>query len=89
MVACYNRKSLPYNHETSFCRNIESIFIDIFLPKLKPILVGVLHNFLKERNICNTQDCYLQGDFNVDLLFGKNALEKTIFWLLQPDSSHS
>ena len=32
-VACYIRKSLSYNHKTSFCRNIESIFIDIFLPK--------------------------------------------------------
>ena len=42
-VACYTRKSLSYNHKTSFCRNNESIFKDIFLPKSKPILVGVLY----------------------------------------------
>ena len=44
--ACCIRKCLSYNHKTSFCRNIESIFIDIFLPKSKPILVGVLFNLL-------------------------------------------
>ena len=35
--ACYIKKSLSYNHKTSFYCNIESIFIDIFLPKSKPI----------------------------------------------------
>ena len=39
---CYIRKSLSYNHKTKFCFNIESIFIDIFLAKLKLILLGVL-----------------------------------------------
>ena len=86
-VACYIRKSLSYNHKTSFYRNIESIFIDIFLPKSKPILVGVLYrppekpdfikhlnNSLKESNISNTQECYLIGDFNVNLLSGNKML---------------
>ena len=39
----YIRKTLSCNHKTSFCRNIESIFIDIFLPKSKLILAGVLY----------------------------------------------
>ena len=86
-VACYIRKSLSYNHKTSFCRNIESIFIDIFLPKSKPILVGVLYrpsdkpdfiehlnNSLKESNISNTQECYLISDFNVNLLSGNDMI---------------
>ena len=86
-VACYIRKSLSYNHKTSFCRNIESIFIDIFLPKSKPILVGVLYrppdkpdfiehlnNSLKESNMSNTQVCYLIGGFNVNLLSGNKML---------------
>ena len=90
-VACY-----------IFCRNIESCFIDIFLLMSKSILVGVLYrppdkpdfmelrkNSLKESNISNTQECYLIGDFNVDLLSGnKMLLKKTIFWLLQLGSSH-
>ena len=37
------RKSPSYNHKTNFCRNTESILIDIFLPKSKPNLVGVLY----------------------------------------------
>ena len=92
-VACYIRKSLSYNHKTSFCRNNESIFIDIFSPKSKPILVGVLYrstdkadfiehlnNSLKESNISNTQEWYLIDDFNVNLLSGnKMLLKKTIF----------
>ena len=86
-VACYIRKSLSYNHKTSFCRNIESIFIDIFLSKSKPILVGVLYrpsdkpdfiehlnNSLKESNISNTQECYLISDFNVNLLSGNDMI---------------
>ena len=42
-VTCCIRRSLSYNHKSSFCCNIESIFTDIFLPKSKPILVGVLY----------------------------------------------
>ena len=66
-VSCYIRKSLSYNHKTNFCRNIESIFIGIFMQKSKPILEGVLYqspdkpdfkehfnNSLKESNIFNT-----------------------------------
>ena len=72
LVACYIRKSLSYNHEPSFPCNIENIFIDIFFPRSKPTLVGVLYrppekpdfkehlnNFLKENNISNFQECYL------------------------------
>ena len=88
-VACY-LGFLSYNHKTSFCRNIESILIDIFLPKSKPILLGVLYrtpdksdfiehlnNSLKESNTCNTRECFLIGDFNVNLMSGnKLVLEK-------------
>ena len=42
-VTCYIRKSLSYNHKSCFCLTTESIFIDISLPKSKPILVCVLH----------------------------------------------
>ena len=92
-AVCYVRKALSFNHKTIFYRNIESILTDIFLPKSKPILVGVLYrppdkpdfiehlnNSLKESNISNTQESYLIGDFNINLLSGKKMLLiKTIF----------
>ena len=91
-VACYIRKSLSYNHQTSFCRNIESIFIDIFLPKSKTIFVGVLYrppnkpdfiehlnNSLKESNISNIPECYLISDFNVNLSSG-NSHSEWCYW---------
>ena len=75
------------NYKSSLCPNIESIFIDIFLPKSKPISVGVLHRLsdkprlteyldysLKESNISNIQECYLIGDFNINLLSGNKML---------------
>ena len=42
-VACYIRRSLAYNYKNNFCKSTESIFVDIFLPKTKPILVGILY----------------------------------------------
>ena len=79
-VACYIRKSVSYNHKTSFCRGTESISIDIFLTKSKLILVGVLYrppnkpdfiehvkNYLKESHICKTKECYIIDDCNVNL----------------------
>ena len=66
-----------------------SIFINIFLSKSKPILVGVLYkppdksyftehlnNSLKESNISNIQQCYLIGEFNVNLSSGNKMLLK-------------
>ena len=43
LVACYVKKSSAYNYRDNFCKNTESIFIDIFLPKIKPILIGILY----------------------------------------------
>ena len=42
-VACYVKKSLAYNYRDNFCKNTESIFSDIFLPKTKPIVIGILY----------------------------------------------
>ena len=75
-VACYVKKFLAYNYRDNFCKNTESIFIDIFLPKTKLILIGILYrppdknDFVKNLeetftncNILDKQDCYLLGDF--------------------------
>ena len=41
-VACYVKKKLLCNYKHYFCKYTESIFIDFFLPKTKPTLVGIL-----------------------------------------------
>ena len=68
-VAYYIKKFLSYSNEPNFCGDIERVFIDIFLPKSKPILVEVLcqppnkpefiehlDKSLKENSIGNIQD---------------------------------
>ena len=61
-VACYIKRSLAYNYKGNFCKSTESIFVDIFLPKTKPILVGIL---------------YRPPDFNINLFHnGKNNFGK-------------
>ena len=66
------------------------MFIDIFLPKTKPILEGILYrppdkyDFVKNLeetftgcDILENQECYLLGDFNINLLHnGKNIFGK-------------
>ena len=42
-VACYIKSSIAYSYKDRFCSNTESIFVDIFLPKSKPILMSILH----------------------------------------------
>ena len=42
-VACYFKSSIAYSYKDSFCSSIESVFVDIYLPKSKPILLGILY----------------------------------------------
>ena len=88
-VVCYIRNSFSYSDEPNICRGLKNILVNVFLPKSKPFLVGVLYrpsskpefieyldNFLKEINNCNIQDCYRIGDFNVNLSSGNKMLLK-------------
>ena len=89
-VSCYIKRSLAYNHKDNFCKSTKSIFIGIFLPKTKPILVGVLYwppgknDFVKNLeetftgcDILENQECYLLGDFNINFLHnGQNIFGK-------------
>ena len=95
-VACYVKKSLAYNYRDNFCKNTESIFIDIFLPKTKTILIGILYrppdknDFVKNleetftnRNILDKQECYLLVDFNINILQnGENVFEKKLSFIV-------
>ena len=42
-VAFYIKKTLAYTYKEKFCKSTDSVFIDIFLPKAKSILVGILY----------------------------------------------
>ena len=39
----YVNKFLEHNYKHSFCKNTKSILTNIFLPKTKPVLVGILY----------------------------------------------
>ena len=41
-VACFIKNSISYNCKPNFCINAECIFIELFLPKSKPVLIGIL-----------------------------------------------
>jgi len=86
-VAIFVHKSLAYDQRSDFNGNFENIFIDILLPKTKPILVGVVYRPPKSSgfveiftesiinsNSFETQEAYILGDININLLDKKNKL---------------
>ena len=42
-VACYVNNNVSFNIRSDFSTDIENIFIDILLPKTKPLLLGILY----------------------------------------------
>lgn len=46
----------PYRHKLNFCRNMESILIDIFLLKLNPFMVGLLYRPPNKPEFTDYQD---------------------------------
>ena len=80
-VACYIRNDISFSVRGDFSSEIENIFLDIFLPKTKPILVGILYRPLKQsgfldklstaiskRNCFDNQEVYILGDLNINLI---------------------
>ena len=79
-AACFVKKCISYNRKLKFCVNTESIFIEIFLLKFKPVLIGILykhsdkHDFVnclertfRDNNVLESQECYLLGNINTNL----------------------
>ena len=62
-VACFVKNSISYNWKLDFCINTKSIFIEIFLPKSKPVLIGILHRPPDKYDFLNC----LFGDININL----------------------
>ena len=86
-VACFIHKSIGFEERSDFSDDFENIFIDILLPKTKPILLGVayrppsdmqfvekLSNSISNSNSFDAQEVILLGDFNVNLLDRKKKL---------------
>ena len=87
-VACFVKNSISYNQKPNFCINTESIFIEIFLPKSKSVLIGILYRLsdkcdfvnclehtFSDTNVFEFQECYLLGDININL----QSKDKEIF----------
>ena len=88
-VACYIRSDISFNIRSDFTDDIENIFFDILLPKLKPILVGIVYRppdqsgFLNKlsSSIANAKffdlyEAYILGDFNINLI-SKNTISNS------------
>ena len=68
------------NRRPNFCINTESIFVEIFLPESKSVLINVLYRpsdkcdfvnclerTLGDTNVIETKEYYLLGDVNIML----------------------
>ena len=80
-VACYIRNDISFSVRGDFSSEIENIFSDIFLPKTKPILIGILYRppnqsgFLDKLSMTisktscfDNQEVYILGDLNINLI---------------------
>ena len=78
-VACYVRNDLSFTKRNYFPHDIQTIFIEIFLPKTKPMTVGIVYrppsqtNFLVAMNEhfykldTINKETFILGDFNINL----------------------
>ena len=79
-VARFVKNSISYKRKPNFCINTENIFIEIFLPKSKPVLIGSLYrrphkydfvnslqHIFRDTNVIPYQKCYLLGDISINL----------------------
>ncbi|XP_071941115.1 uncharacterized protein [Antedon mediterranea] len=82
----YIKDSLAFNEvPVTAISNLESVWIDILLPKSKPILIGCVyrppnqHCFIEDFNTLiggNEKETIILGDFNINILDRKNPLTK-------------
>ena len=79
-MACFSKISVSYSWKPNFCINTKSNFVEIFLPKSKQVLIGILYRTPDKYNFVNclertfsdikvteSQECYLLGDININL----------------------
>lgn len=81
-VLCYIRDNICFNERENFSNEIENIFLDVLLPKTKPILVGILYrppdqpgflyklsNAINNTTNFDNQEVYILGDLNINLRY--------------------
>ena len=56
-VACFVKNYILYNRKSNFCINTENILIEIFLPKSKPVLIGILYRPPDKYDFVNCLEC--------------------------------
>ena len=73
------QKKIGFNRRENFSSEFENIFVDILLPKTKPILVGIVYNPFKpdfldklsaaitDTDSFDNQEVYILGDLNINL----------------------
>ena len=78
-VARYVRSALSFTKINYFLHAIETIFIEIFLPKTKPMTVGIVYRSPSPTRILETmnkhfykldainKETYILGGFNINL----------------------
>ena len=76
-VACYIRNDIGYLQKHFFPKEVKHIFVEITLPKTKPLVVGIIYrppnesNFLEIINAnfdkldTNMKELYIFDDFNI------------------------
>ena len=80
-VVCYIQNDISFNVRGDFSNEIENIFLDIFLPKTRPILIGILYrppdqsgfvdklsSAISKTSCFNNQEVYILGDLNINLI---------------------
>ena len=77
-VACYVTNDLRFTKRNYFPNNIETIFIEIFLPKTKPMTGGIIYCPSSQTSFLETvnehfykidtimRETYILGDFNIN-----------------------
>ena len=80
-VACYIRNDISFNPRGNFSSEVENIFLEMLLPKTKPILIGILYRppdqskfldklstAISETDNFDAQEVYILGDLNINLI---------------------
>ena len=78
------KSSIAYSYKDSFCSNTAIFLLTFFLPKSKPILLGILYrppdkldfvkqvkNVFTETGVLNKQERYLAGNLNINVILGE------------------
>ena len=94
-VACYIRSDIGFLQKHFFPKEIENIFVEILLPKTKPLLVGIIYrspnqsNFLEIKNVNfdkldnDTKESYILDDFYINMYQNNKSVFMMIIRFLQ------